>query len=200
VAYELELPLFVLADEEIRDSGVFKEGDAFFVFCVPKEADHRWLDTPEFSHRFDKWVDKLKQRRDVFLGYCNCASGTAVAIKGFLNELGVTVLDWKVDFVPSDMILSRIKQAASCCGSGIFLFTKDDPMEGAPDQMAPRDNVVFEAGFFCHAKGQKRVLIIREKGAKIPADLGGNIFAMLSDCSNIEPIKTTIKTFLENAF
>lgn len=106
------------------------------------------------------------------------------------------MLDWKADFAPSNMILNRIKEAASYCSSAVFLFTKDDPIESAPNQMAPRDNVVFEAGFFCHAKGQQRVLIIREKGAKMPADLGGNIFVTLDDCLNIEPIKGTIRSFL----
>jgi hypothetical protein len=43
------------------------------------------------------------------------------------------------------------------------------------------------------------VLIIREKGAKMPADLGGNIFATLDDYSNIEPIKGVIRSFLEKS-
>ncbi|WP_447603718.1 TIR domain-containing protein [Nitrospira sp. Nam80] len=35
--------------------------------------------------------------------------------------------------------------------------------------------VVFEAGYFASAKGKKRVLIIRQSGTKMPADLGGDI-------------------------
>ncbi len=31
----------------------------------------------------------------------------------------------------------------------------------------------------------------------MPADLGGNIYASLDDCSNIEPIKDTIRNFIE---
>jgi Predicted nucleotide-binding protein containing TIR-like domain len=196
VAYELDLPLFVLADELVRDRGIFKEGEEFFVVCVPRSAGAKWLRTPDFSQRFDIWIDKLRKRRDIFLGYCGCASSTARAVERFLNELGATVLDWKADFAPSNMILSQIKEAASCCSSAVFLFTKDDPIDGAPGQMAPRDNVLFEAGFFCHAKGQQRVLIIHEKGAKIPADLGGNIFASLDDRSDIGPIKGSIQKFL----
>jgi predicted nucleotide-binding protein len=45
---------------------------------------------------------------------------------------------------------------------------------GAPENRAvPRDNVLFEAGYFIQAKGKDRVLIVREAGAKMPADLGG---------------------------
>lgn len=59
---------------------------------------------------------------------------------------------------------------------GIFLFTKDNPLVGIDEnQASPRDNVVFEAGYFMHAKGKERTLIIREEGTKMPADLGGNI-------------------------
>lgn len=36
---------------------------------------------------------------------------------------------------------------------------------------APRDKVVFEAEFFAVAKDRGHVLIIREDGAKMPADL-----------------------------
>lgn len=82
---------------------------------------------------------------------------------------------------------------------GVFLFTRDDSLEGEDELAAPRDNVVFEAGFFAHAKGRERVLIIREKGAKIPADLGGNIYAMLSDKTNIGPLEARLKRFLETA-
>ena len=67
---------------------------------------------------------------------------------------------------------------------------------------APRENVVFEAGYFIHAKGHQRVLIIRESGekrsAKMPADLGGAIFAPLPDLSNIEALEQQIDHFVEN--
>jgi hypothetical protein len=45
--------------------------------------------------------------------------------------------------------------------------------DGHTTQAVPRDNVVFEAGYFIRAKGKDRVLIVREAGAKTPADLGG---------------------------
>jgi predicted nucleotide-binding protein len=56
--------------------------------------------------------------------------------------------------------------------------------------------VVFEAGFFAHAKGKERVLIIRERGSKMPADLGGDIYASLTDRSNITPIKPVLRKFV----
>ena len=81
----------------------------------------------------------------------------------------------------------------------LFLFTKDDKLDNGSELAAPRDNVVFEAGFFAHAKGRQRVLIIRETGAKMPADLGGNIYATLSDRSNIGPLESRLRRFIETA-
>jgi predicted nucleotide-binding protein len=119
----------------------------------------------------------------VFLGYSSTSEGTARNLKRFLQaDLNLTVLDWKTDFAPSRSILQQIKEAASRCSAGIFLFTTDDKLmdETLADKAVPRDNVVFEAGYFISAKGKDHVLIIREVGAKMPADLGGDIYASLN--------------------
>ena len=52
------------------------------------------------------------------------------------------------------------------------------------------------AGFFAHSKGRGRVLIIRETGAKMPADLGGDIYASLEKKMDIRPIKDSIQKFI----
>jgi predicted nucleotide-binding protein len=132
------------------------------------------------------------------LGCCDCATEAAKQIKAYLRKVGATVLDWK-DFSPSGMILTRIEEAAAVCSSGIFLFTKDDPVESEPNVMAPRDNIIFETGFFFHAKEQRRVLIVHQNGAEMPDDLGGNIHAPIEDFSDIEFIKERISNFLEEA-
>ena len=76
------------------------------------------------------------------------------------------------------------------------MFTKDDVLEGIASVAAPRDNVIFEAGFFTKSKGKDRVLIIREEGSKFPADLGGDIYAFLPNKEDISSIKQTLLNFL----
>ena len=76
------------------------------------------------------------------------------------------------------------------------MFTRDDPLEGDGQRAAPRDNVVFEAGYFANSKGHSRILVILETDAKMPADLGGQIYAPLDDRSNIEPIERRVWSFL----
>jgi predicted nucleotide-binding protein len=67
----------------------------------------------------------------------------------------------------------------------------------AKDRAVPRDSVVFEAGYFSVLKGKSRVLIVLESGAKMPADLGGDIYASLEDKEHIDPIKPVLQRFLE---
>jgi hypothetical protein len=59
-----------------------------------------------------------------------------------------------------------------------------------------RDNVVFEAGYFIGLKGKRNVLIVREKGSKMPADLGGDIYALLPDKVDIGPIERIVSGFM----
>ena len=165
---------------------------------IPAAADPSWLKTKEFRVPFGYWRMQLYARRDVFLGYCSSSRATAASLKYFLQSTGATVLDWQTDFIAGRSILAQIEEAASRCNAGIFLFTKDDDLvdKGQPDVSAPRDNVVFEAGYFIGLKGKRNVLIVREKDSKMPADLGGDIYALLPDKVDIGPIERVVSGFM----
>jgi len=89
--------------------------------------------------------------------------------------------------------------AANTSRCGVFLFTKDDALEDRADGASPRDNVLLEAGYFLAAKGKDRVLIVREEGAKMPADLGGDIYVPLKDRREIASIETKLQQFVKAA-
>ena len=108
------------------------------------------------------------------------------------------MLDWQTDFVPGSGILDQIAEAVQRCAAGIFLFTKDDRLTGAEMEAAPRDNVVFEAGYFANAKGHDRMLVIREEGTKMPADLGGKIFVPFTDRDELAGLRKPLGAFLES--
>ena len=79
------------------------------------------------------------------------------------------------------------------------MFTKDDDLvSGDTQYAAPRDNVIFEAGYFMQAKSRDRVLMIREQDAKMPADVGGSIYLSLRDRTDITSIHTGLRNFVEN--
>jgi len=202
-AYTLGLPLLVVVQEDVQRRVIFDSGYGGYIGSFPASADRTWLATNDFRVPFNYWKELLSKRRDVFLGYCSTSEGTAENLenlKRFLQspDIGATVLDWKSDFTPGRSILREIEEAAERCSAGIFLFTKDDtlPTRALPDQAAPRDNVVFEAGYFINSKGKDHVLIIREAGAKMPADLGGDIYGSLGDRSNIKSIEETVRKFI----
>jgi predicted nucleotide-binding protein len=177
---------------------VFNWSVGLEIITIPKEAELVWLQTEVFRRPFATWTKKIERRRDVFLGYASSSRGLALNMKRFLTQLGVTTLDWYDDFAPGRTILDQITDASLRCGGGIFLFTGDDKVDSAGESAVPRDNVVLEAGFFISAKGKDRVLIVREKVSKMPADLGGDIYAMLEEKSDISPIESSIRAFTAN--
>jgi hypothetical protein len=200
VAYTLDLPLLVLVQAGVLRRVVFDPSYKGYVGIIPDKPTAKWLTTDAFKVPFKYWREQLKRRRDVFLGYCSSSTETATKIKDFITtEAGLSVLDWATDFDPATSILHQIEEASRRCGAGIFLFTKDDALsdQNVKDRAVPRDNVVFEAGYFSAFKGKSKVLIVRESGAKMPADLGGDIYAALKNREDIEPIKPVLYRFLE---
>jgi len=106
------------------------------------------------------------------------------------------VLNWAMDFRAGGSILSEIENARAACSCGVFLFSEDDPLEGTPGGAAPRDNVVFEAGYFMSSKGPERCLIIRHGEAKMPADVGGAIYVHLGKTADVGSIEARLSDFL----
>ena len=199
LAWQLKLPLLVLVQNDVMRRVVFDNSFHGRVGEFPAGAGPAWLGTREFTTPFSVWQRELSERRDVFLGYCSASTATARAIKRYLVEQGVTVLDWQSDFPPGQNILQQIGRASDRCSAGIFLFTRDDELATPGNEQGaavPRDNVVFEAGYFIHAKGKDRVLVVREQGAKMPADLGGDIYAALPDRNHIGPILESLRRFV----
>jgi hypothetical protein len=198
IATALRLPLLIVAERGLVDRGITWTGAGHPILYMPPDATTAWLGNDAFLQRFGVWSDQIAQRSDLFLGYSSKARSTAQAVHLFLKErLELRVRNWEIDFAAAGIILDEIETAAKLCSGGIFLFTKDDALEGNELRAAPRDNVVFEAGYFAAAKGRDRVLIIREEGAKMPADLGGNIYLSLLDRNDIRPIESAIRDFVD---
>lgn len=199
LARTLGLPMLILAQDNLMRRVVFDRSFGPYIGTFPDGADRSWLNTKAFEVSFSHWRSHLDKRRDVFLGYCGRSAGTAHNLRRFLEkDVGATVLDWQRDFTPGRSVLEEIEEARLRCTAGIFLFTKDDDLVDAvgATHAVPRDNVVFEAGYFASAKGKKRVLIIRQEGAKMPADLGGDIYAALKDLADLTPVEDAVRKFM----
>lgn len=193
-AYACGLPILAAADERIEHRVIFGWQSGLELIPMPADAPVSWLKTPRFQGPFQIWRRQLENRRDLFLGYSGGSRKTAERVRKYLIKRGATVLDWR-EFAPAGSILERIREASDRCTGAVFLFTRDDKLTKG-EQVAPRDNVVLEAGYFAASKGKARTLIIRQKGARMPADLGGDIYAPLVKRDDISPIKEYLDRFL----
>jgi hypothetical protein len=199
VAFGHDLPMLVISDESLEQRGVFSNTAGPFIVRFPADASEEWVDSAEFRRPFERWLARLLDRRDLFLGYCSESTGIAHEIRDHLEQsLGLKVLDWQRDFAPGGTIMDQIAEAARRCTAGIFLFTRDDLLAESTEDAAPRDNVVLETGYFAHSKGFERVLVIREEGSKMPADLGGVIYLNLADRSNVSATFDTLRRFADD--
>lgn len=198
IATAFEKKTLIIKDEKVAPRGIATYSGGQYVLSIPENATPAWLDSIEFQRHFSEWREAISKQHHVFFGYSGGATDTANRIIRYLNSIGVKVRDWQMDFRPAGTILDEIEEAARTCVGGIFLFTKDDEfVDGDQFYAAPRDNVVFEAGFFMHAVGRERSLIIREDGAKMPADIGGGIYLPLQDRQNTSTIETSLRQFIE---
>jgi hypothetical protein len=199
IARTYGLPILAVLEDGVEERVFFNRYAGDPSVTVPSQADVTWVAGSSFRAFLDNWNTRIGERRDIFLAYSGKVEGLAHSINGILARLGATVLDWKRDFPGGPTILEQVEDAARRTSGGVFLFTRDDRLKGKVEQAAPRDNVIFEAGFFVHSKGHERVLIVREKGAKMPADLGGVIYEALADRGNVHNLEGRLRLFLETS-
>ena len=203
LALAQELPVLIIHEEGMDRNGIFDSGIKPTV--IPANAGPAFSRSQSFKTDLKTWAQEVRQRRDVFLGYCSKANYPARRIRKYLESQGFTVLDWARDFSKAGAtIMEEIEKAASRCRCAVFLFTKDDELDAkakakASVEAIPRDNVLLEAGYFTQARGKKRVAIVRESGAKMPADLGGIIYLSFEDRNKLLSVKRGLRTFLKDA-
>jgi predicted nucleotide-binding protein len=165
--------------------------------------DRLWGQSMKLRSRNDveSWADELRTtlmhnefEHDVFLGYADDASAIALAVREFLRDSGFSFKDWK-DFSKGSLLLEELEDACRACRLGLFLFTSED--ERSDGDTTPRDNVIFEAGYFLSRKGHGRVLVIAEAGVTMPSDLLGSITVELEDRNDPRTIHTELRNWLE---
>jgi predicted nucleotide-binding protein len=188
----------VLHEKALAPRGAFRGGYLPHLVNPPASLKLEWLESPEFNGEFNKWMAEVQCFRHVFLGYSSQATEVGKAIHKFLSEkLKLRVFDWH-DFRTTDSIWESIERAERFTSCGLFLFMADDKLAaGNKREFAPRDNVVYEAGYFAGAKGRDKSLIVREEGANVPSDLGGILYLKLGDRGDISPIETPLREYLQ---
>jgi hypothetical protein len=203
LAVSLGLPLLIVAEKGMARDGIFNSGVK--AVEVPSDASAAWVRSHAFRSFLPTWSKRVRDRRDVFLGYCSKGGKVASALRASVERAGFTVLDWSEHFAKAGaFILDEIERAATRCRCAVFLFTKDDELGKAATRKAsakalPRDNVLVEAGYFTRARGKARVAIVREAGTKMPADFGGVIYLGFDDRKDLTDVKAGLVEFIKTA-
>ena len=111
-----------------------------------------------------------------FLGYSGGSTGLALTLKDFLAQLvpEMAIRDWRWDFQLGHVLYTELDIAAKECHMAVFLVTKDDEINQSGTLISsPRDNILFEVGFFGARLGMENTILIVEEGTKLPTDWGG---------------------------
>ena len=127
-----------------------------------------------------------------FVGYSGKSTDVAREIKESLGKRLPTleIRDWRWDFQLGRVLFTEIEKISRECEIAVFLVTKDDQLvQPDGDQMdSPRDNIVFEVGYFAARLGMEHTLLVVEKGTKLPSDWGGVLFIPLTDRTNMADV------------
>lgn len=135
-----------------------------------------------------------KNLPDLFIG---CSKEMLPAAKALQNNLQhvAKVTIWTQDtFRLSHTTLHEIKRVATSCDFAAFIMGPDDETEYRSEKLAsPRDNTVFEAGFFMGVLGIEKVFILKplNMSIKLPTDLLG-ITSALYDMPTDERWETAL--------
>ncbi|MGD9853089.1 MAG: TIR domain-containing protein [Nitrospirales bacterium] len=96
----------------------------------------------------------------------------------------------------SKTYIESLEQAALQNDFAILMFQGEDTVESRrKKQLAPRDNVIFEAGLFMGRLGRERTILVTPQGLdiKIPSDLLGLKQVSFSSPDKLRPVANIIR-------
>jgi hypothetical protein len=117
--------------------------------------------------------------KEIFVGSSTGALPHAVQVRDALSELaGVRPLLWTECFDTGTIFLTEIDALADRVAGAILLATPDDKANSrSRDIVLPRDNVIFEYGYFAARLTLPRVALGKYDNAELPTDLQGLTYA-----------------------
>ena len=110
----------------------------------------------------------------VVFGKCKSAKDDIVT---FVRNMGIETIALEEEANGGKTIIEKLE--ATNCHKAIIIMSGDDrvvPYRGSRERKCPRENVIFEYGYFVAKLGRNNVIVIKTKNA----DLN-----LLSDCGGI---------------
>ena len=118
----------------------------------------------------------------IFVGSSSESKRYADDVSQTLRELGAKPMDWNAEevFIPGKTIIDTFEHIGKKCQAAILVAGEDDQtMSRTKNDWTPRDNVLWELGYFTGKFGLDRAIIVRAGKPKLPSDLGGVIYVQV---------------------
>lgn len=131
----------------------------------------------------------------VFIGCSTSSINIAKDIQRELSDVSQVKIWNEGTFQLGQGNLGSLMKALDNFDFAILILTPDDKLVSDKNiMMSPRDNVIFELGLFMGRLGRNRAFVVmkEDQSIKVPSDLNGIIFGMLSDCD--EPSDESISS------
>jgi CRP/FNR family transcriptional regulator, cyclic AMP receptor protein len=123
-----------------------------------------------------KHVKPPNPRPVVFVGSSKESLKPAREIQGHFSHDDMVMRLWTQGFRPSATAFENLERELAGADFAVLVLAADDLVESRDVlQDAPRDNVIWEHGFFTGGLGRGRVFIVRPRDVdlKLPSDWGG---------------------------
>jgi CRP/FNR family transcriptional regulator, cyclic AMP receptor protein len=123
-----------------------------------------------------KHVKAPNPRPVVFIGSSKESLNPAREIQSLLSHDDLVPRPWTDGFRPSATSIENLERELAGADFAILVLAADDVVESREEAHdTPRDNVIWEHGFFTGGLGRGRVFIVKPRGLdlKLPSDWGG---------------------------
>lgn len=123
-----------------------------------------------------KHVKPPNPRPVVFIGSSKESLNPAREIQSLLSHDDLVPRPWTDGFRPSATSIENLERELAGADFAILVLAQDDMVESREEtHAAPRDNVIWEHGFFTGGLGRGRVFIVKPRNVdlKLPSDWGG---------------------------
>ncbi len=195
-ALALKKKILVITEDNVATDGITWDGGAQIILRAPREARPDWLETAYAKPKFDAWMDAVKGMKDVFArlqqqgtGDCQRHHQVPGRSRGVGPRLGNprTGLD---DFGRVGRGFKKLSWSDHASHEGRRIPERREFRRTSRQRH-------LRMGLFMEAKGRERELVVREEGARMPADIGGGIYLQLRDRNDITPIQMKLLDFIE---
>lgn len=123
-----------------------------------------------------KLVTPPNPRPVLFIGSSKESLTPARQIQELFSHDDVVPRMWTEGFRPSATSIENLEREKKGADFAILVLAADDLVESrGTEREAPRDNVIWERGFFTGGLGRGRVFVVKPRGLdlKVPSDWGG---------------------------